>query len=142
MTSDALYHDAVVRLARASAPPRRLARPDGSATRDNPLCGDEVTIDVRVQGGRVAELGHRVRGCALCQAATAVLVGAAPGLAPAELARAREELRAHLAGGPAPSGPFAELAVFAPVRDVPSRHTCVLLPFDAAGEALARAGGG
>ena len=141
MTSDALYHEALVRLARASAPARRLARPDATATRDNPLCGDEVTIDVRLAGGRVAELGHRVRGCALCEAATAVLAGAAPGLAPAELVRARDDLRALLAGGPAPGGRLSELAVFTPVRGVPSRHGCVLLPFDAAAEALARAGG-
>ena len=42
------------------------------------------------------------------------------------------------AGGPVPAGPWAELAAFVPVRDVPSRHACVLLPFDALADALAR----
>lgn len=141
MTSDALYHEALVRLARRSEAPRRLARRDGSATRDNPLCGDEVTFDVRVTNGRIAELGQRVRGCALCQAATTILAAAAPGLGRAELDHARAALRALLDGGGAPDGRFAELAVFTPVRAVPSRHGCVLLPFDALADALARAGG-
>jgi nitrogen fixation NifU-like protein len=140
VTSDALYHEALVRLARASEKPRRLERTDGSATRDNPLCGDEVTIDVRVAGGRIEAIGQRVRGCALCQAATTILAEAAPGLGRAELDRAREALRALLEGGGAPDGRFAELAVFTPVHTVPSRHGCVLLPFDALADALARAG--
>lgn len=139
MTSDALYHDALLRLARGAAAGARLEAPDASARRDNPLCGDEVRVDVRVRGGRVAEVGQRVRGCVLCQAAAAVLAAAAPGRTPEELARVREAVAAMLkAAGPAPEGAWAELAAFLPVRGVPSRHACVLLPFDALADALAR----
>ncbi len=140
MTSDALYHDALVRLARAAARPARLDAPDGSATVDNPLCGDDVTIDVQVREGRVAAVGHRVRGCALCQASVTIIAGAAPGRSEAEIALARSALAAMLEdGAPAPPRPWEELAVFLPVRAVPSRRDCVLLPFDALGDALARA---
>ena len=142
MTSDALYHEALLRLARAGTGARRLGAPDATAARDNPLCGDDVTFDVRVRGGRIAAVGYRVRGCVLCQAACAVLGGIAAGREPADLARARAALAALLgAGGPVPGPAWEEHAVFLPARGVPSRHACVLLPFDALGDALARARG-
>lgn len=140
MTDDALYHEALLRLARSAADAPRLEAPDASAARDNPLCGDDVVFDVSVRGGRVAAVGWRVRGCVLCQAATAVAGGIVAGREPREAARGRAALAAFLAGGePAPAPPWSELAVFLPVRAVPSRHACLLLPFDALGDALARA---
>lgn len=141
MTSEALYHEAVVRLARATAEPVRLDPPRGTARRDNPLCGDDVTMDVQVRGGRIAAVGHRVRGCVLCRAACAVLSAAAPGRAPPEIGVARAALAAMLRGERpfAAGGAWQGLSVFVPVRGVPSRHECVLLPFDALGDALARA---
>ena len=142
MTSDALYQEALLRLARGAAGARRLEAPDGSAHRDNPLCGDDVTFDVRARDGRIVAVGMRVRGCALCQAAATVLAGAAPGLTAGELSDARGALAALLRGsGPVPGSPFEELSVFQPVRGVPSRHECVLLPFDALGDALRSAAG-
>jgi nitrogen fixation NifU-like protein len=143
VTREALYHDALVRLARAAAEPARLDGADGSARRDNPLCGDEVTIDVRLRAGRIDAVGHRVRGCALCQAATALLSRAAPGREPPEIGEARAGLAAMLRGDRpfAPEGAWEGLSVFVPVAGVPSRHECVLLPFDALGDALAGARG-
>jgi nitrogen fixation NifU-like protein len=140
VTSDALYQDALLRLARAGRGSGRLGAPSASASRDNPLCGDDVTMDVSIREGRVADLGHRVRGCVLCQAAASVLGSVAPGRSAEEIARARAALAAMLReAGSVPPSPWEELAVFLPVRDVPSRHECVLLPFDALGDALARA---
>jgi nitrogen fixation NifU-like protein len=138
VTDDALYHDALVRLARAAAEPSRLPSPRATARRDNPLCGDDVTIDVRVRGGRVAAVGHRVRGCALCQASCAVLAEAAPGREPPELRGARGSLAAMLRGERPfePGAGWERLSAFLPVRGVPSRHECVLLPFDALADAL------
>jgi nitrogen fixation protein NifU and related proteins len=140
VTSEALYQDALLRLARAAKGAGRLGVPDASASRDNPLCGDDVTMDVSVKGGRIAAVGHRVRGCVLCQASASLIGAIAPGRPRGEIARARADLQAMLrVGGSVPAAPWEELSVFLPVRDVPSRHECVLLPFDALGDALARA---
>lgn len=139
MTSDSLYQEALLRLARAANGAGRLDEPDASASRDNPLCGDDVTVDVTLRKGRVAAVGHRVRGCVLCQASASLVGAIAPGRAPADIAGARAALAAMLReAGSVPASPWEELAVFLPVRDVPSRHECVLLPFDALGDALAR----
>lgn len=39
----------------------------------NPLCGDEVRIDVRVKDGIVSEIGFSGRGCAISQASASIL---------------------------------------------------------------------
>ena len=126
--------------ARAGAADSRLDPRDARATADNPLCGDRVTLDLRLAGGRVAALGHRTRGCALCQAASETLREAAIGADPAAAATAIDAVRGFLAGGADPAGAFAAFALFRPVRDYKSRHGCVLLPLEALGEALAAAG--
>ncbi len=135
------YHQALLRLARAAVGAGRLEEPRAAATLDNPLCGDRVAVEVRLAGGRVAALAHRVRGCVLCQAAASLLGGAAPGRTPAELETAHAALASLLRSGtPPPAGPFGDLALFAPVRAVPSRHRCALLPFEALARALEGAG--
>jgi nitrogen fixation NifU-like protein len=138
--SDDLYHAAIMERANRVGGDHRLTDPDASATVDNPLCGDRVTLDIRLDGGRIVEIGHRVRGCALCRASTSVIVETAPGASVAEMAAAEAELRALLAGtGEEPAVQRSPLTIFRPVRDYKSRHDCVLLPFDALTEALRQA---
>jgi len=146
VTPDDLYQQALVRLAREAAGAGRLEAPGvagsrpapyGAATVDNPLCGDRVTVEVRVEGGRVAALAHRVRGCLLCEAAASLLGRGASGLGEAEVEAVRRAVVALLREGtPPPAAPLPGLEVFAPVRAVPSRQTCVLLPFEALAAAL------
>lgn len=109
--------------------------PHGSATVDNPLCGDRVTVDVRLgPGGQVAQVGRLVRGCLLCEAAATLIAECAPDRVIEDLLRASGEVGDALRDGA--SFPWPELEVFAPVRDVTSRHRCVGLPFEALAEAL------
>lgn len=140
--TEALYHDALLRLAREARGAGRLEPPGTEAELDNPLCGDRVAMEVRLEGGRIAALAHRVRGCVLCQAAASFLGRSAPGRGPPDLREAREQAAALFGEGRPPQGAWEGLAVFSPVRAVKSRHRCVLLAFDALLEALARASGG
>lgn len=133
--NDALYHDRIMALARAATGAGRLDAPDGTATIDNPLCGDRVTVDLRLDNGRIAALAHKVRGCALCQAGAAILGELAPGKAADDIAKLSAQLDAILDGSAA-SGP---LDLFIPVRAHRSRHECVRLPFLAAAAAIASA---
>lgn len=140
--SDDLYPEAMLALATRGDGGGRLDAPDATVTLDNPLCGDRVTLDLRLDGdGRVVELAHAVRGCVLCRAAAALLGEHAVGLDAAGLGAVRDGLRGRLrAGTPLPDDPaWSELAVFEPVAAHRSRHECVLLPFEAAVEALSGA---
>ncbi|MCB1832693.1 MAG: iron-sulfur cluster assembly scaffold protein, partial [Geminicoccaceae bacterium] len=60
--SEDLYQEALVAMAKSGVGAGRLEAPDGTATADNPLCGDRVTVDVRMDGDRVQELAHKTRG--------------------------------------------------------------------------------
>ncbi len=131
--SAAMYNEAIVTAARDGRHARRLPAPDRTVTCDNPLCGDRVTLDLTLADGRIAEVGHKVRGCLLTEAAAAALAARIGGTAAAEAATLLSQLRRYLAGDGPP--PWPELAMFEPVRAVRSRHECVLLPFEALAEA-------
>jgi nitrogen fixation protein NifU and related proteins len=51
---DDLYHQAILDLARRATGRGRLETPQTSATVDNPLCGDRVTMDLDLREGRVS----------------------------------------------------------------------------------------
>ena len=135
---DELYQAALVARAKQGRARGRLPSPQRSITLDNPLCGDRVTLDLDLADGRVAKVGHQVRGCLLCEAAAELIAGQAPGKSAADLAGATSAVTAILKeGGPAPAGEWSTLAIFAPVHRVKSRQDCVLLPFEALNKALA-----
>ena len=47
---------------------------DGRAEGQNPLCGDEIAVSVRLgEGNRIEDVGFEGRGCAISQAATSML---------------------------------------------------------------------
>ncbi len=137
---DDLYSDRILRLAANMPRAGRLAQPDGTAEKTAKLCGSRIVVDLRMEDGRVADFAQDARACALGQAAAAVLGANVIGASAADIEAARDALRAMLkAGGPAPEGRFADLAVLAPVRDFPPRHASTLLAFEAAVAAVADA---
>lgn len=130
--NDELYGAAIKDL--AAREPAVLDQPDASATQDNPLCGDRVRLDVRLEGGRVTAFGHRVNGCVLCRAAASLVAEQAVGLDADSAARLADQVAAMLKKGAEPATPA--LAAFLPVRPHKSRHDCVLLPFKALAKVL------
>ena len=143
MPGDDIYHDAIMALAKAETGAGALDDADASATIDNPLCGDRVRIDIKMDGGAVAAVAHKVRGCALCKAAASVIGARAPGQSTEDLRAVMAATEAMLkASGPEPpDGQWQDIAAFRPVAARKSRHDCVLLPFQALLEALEKADG-
>lgn len=132
--TDQLYQDRIVALAKAKTGAGKLASPTKSARRDNPLCGDRVVIDVKLDNGTIAEIAHQVRGCLLCQASASALASVAVGRNAAGIEKVR--LDAERAIGREEGEAAEPFAAFAPVRSHKSRHECVLLPFEALKDAL------
>jgi nitrogen fixation protein NifU and related proteins len=123
--SDELYQALILEHAR-----RPHAMPAGAERRaelDNPFCGDTVTVAVRLDAGRLAEVGWEGEGCALMKASASMMTEAARGLDAAGVAELRARLAAVLAGG-AGEG---DLAAFSGVAANPSRRRCVTLPWEA-----------
>lgn len=116
----------------------KLPAPTGSATKRSPTCGSTVSVDVITQQGRITDFAQEVKACALGQAAAAVLGEGVIGRDRAELALARDQLRAMLTeNGPAPDAPFDDFAVLAAARDYKNRHASILLAIDATLAAMA-----
>ncbi len=132
--SDELYQARIVALAKSKTGAGKLPSPTKSARRDNPLCGDRVTIDVKVEDGRIAEIAHQVRGCLLCQASASALAATAVGRDAAGIAELRHD--AERAIGREQGKTHDPFDAFEPVADHRSRHECVLLPFEALKDAL------
>ena len=60
---------------------------DARAEGQNPLCGDEVTVSVRIGADdRIEEVGFEGRGCAISQAATSMLTDLVKGRTAEEIA--------------------------------------------------------
>lgn len=137
---DDLYHPRVLELAADMPHVGRLEAPDGVSTKVSRVCGSVVTVELKLKGGVVSEIGVHPKACALGQAATGVLAMHAIGATPDEIRAARDGLRAMLKdGAPAPGGRFWELRHLEGVRDYPARHASTMLAFDAAVEALEQA---
>jgi len=137
-----LYHQAILDAAAAATGRGEIENADIRVEIDNPLCGDRVRIDLMIDGGRVLQLAHRVRGCILCEAAASVIGAEAPGKRAGDLKAVAIALRARLrSAGNMPPLRWPSLEMFAPVRAYRSRHDCVLLPFDALVRALDKANG-
>lgn len=135
-----LYSQRILALAADIPFADRLSDPDASAKKRSPLCGSTVTVDVKLDHGRVAAFGQDVKACALGQAAASVLGGAVIGRDRAELEAARDALKAMLKeGGPVPAAPFDGFEVLQPARDYKNRHASILLSLDATVAAMREA---
>ncbi|WP_293897907.1 iron-sulfur cluster assembly scaffold protein [Phenylobacterium sp.] len=134
---DDLYSAKLLRLAAEMPRAGRLSDPHASSEKVSKLCGSRIVVDVKVDGDRVTDFAQDVKACALGQAAASVLGAHVIGASLAELEDTRDAFKAMLkAGGPPPRGRFADLALLAPVKDYPARHTSTLLAFEAVAEAV------
>lgn len=131
-----LYSGQILELAADIPHLGRLPSPQASVRKRSPLCGSSVTVDLDMQAGRVSAFAQDVKACALGQAAASVLGRAVIGRSAAELAQARDALRAMLKdNGPVPAAPFDGFVVLTPARDYKNRHASILLAVEAAAEA-------
>jgi NifU-like protein involved in Fe-S cluster formation len=134
---DSIYNERILSLAADIPRLGRLPAPDASARAHSKLCGSTVVVDLVVRDGKVADFAHDVKACALGQASSSLMARHVIGRTRPELEGLRESVAAMLkAGGPPPSGEWAEFAVLEPVKDYKARHASTLLTFDATVDAF------
>ena len=137
---DDLYSARVLRLVAEIPRLGRLDAPDGASEKISKLCGSRISVEVKLEGGRVSDFAQDVQACALGQASAAVLGANIVGADLDEIEVARDALYAMLkTDGPPPVGRFSELSVLEPVKDYPARHASTLLAFEAALDAVRKA---
>lgn len=135
--SDALYTKDLLRLAADARGAGKLAAPSTSGHAFNPACGDKVTVDLLLAGGKILEMAHETKACVLAQASSSILGHALRNVTVFEVMRLNEVISIMLdKGGSPPTSPFDAYGVFKGVLEYPSRHRCVLLPIEAVLDAL------
>jgi len=96
-----IYREQIIDLYEHPLNHGELERPDFSYEEDNPLCGDVIRIDVRLDDdGRVAEVGWSGDGCAISQAAASLLTEEIKGKTLAEIKTFTSERLLELVGVP------------------------------------------
>jgi NifU-like protein involved in Fe-S cluster formation len=137
MLSD-VYNRKILELAGTIPRLGRLPEPDASATAHSKLCGSTVTVDLKMDGGKVTDFAHEVKACALGQASSSIMARNVIGATASELRQLREDVRKMLKenGAPPAEGKWSDIAVLEPVRDYKARHASTMLTFDAVVDAI------
>jgi nitrogen fixation protein NifU and related proteins len=94
----------------------------------NPLCGDRVTIYLRMENGRVADASFQGSGCAISKASASLMTDSIKGKTLDEVNDLFERFQAMITRAPdAPVEELGKLAVLAGVRQFPMRVKCASL---------------
>ena len=132
-----IYQDSIIEWSKRNEHEGPLLDEDCRATMNNPLCGDRVSVELRLKGEGILEMGHQVKGCVLCKASSAHLAALAKGLTLDNMKSMRQDLDRALKATEDDTHDFPEShEIFRPVRSHKSRHSCVLLVYDTVIEAL------
>ena len=128
---DALYRDVILDHNRHPRHYRAIAggrRGEGH----NPLCGDRLTVYVRLKDGIIAEAAFQGFGCAIATASASLMAESVAGRTIAEAEALFERVRATmLAPESAPIDDLGALSALAGVRKFPARAKCATLPWQA-----------
>ena len=107
----------------------------------NPLCGDAVTVYIKVEDGVVVEAKFEGNGCAISTASASMLTEAVRGKTVAEVEALFESFRRALTDSGADPGPEVDLGSLESLRGVkeyPMRVKCATLPWHTLHAALIR----
>lgn len=128
----ALYNKDILRLAMSLLPNDRLERADGVAEARSPLCGSRIQAEIALdKNGFISGLALRANACALGQASAAILRANGIGSDLLTIASIRAGIADALAGKSGMPEHWPELKILAGAKDYPSRHSAILLPYDA-----------
>jgi nitrogen fixation NifU-like protein len=112
-----------------------------SCTANNPLCGDELTVHARIEGGRVEEVSFEGSGCSISQASASMMTEAVSGKSLSDAETLATDFRSMMEGKHDPSEEeFGDLVALKGVVKYPVRIKCAVLAWDVLQDSLAGAG--
>jgi len=122
--------------------PRNFGRVDPAdalANGHNPLCGDRLTVTLRLAGDIVDDVKFEGNGCAISVASASMMTEAVKGHSRSEVATLFDRVHALLTQADAPSTDLGKLAALSGVREFPARVKCASLCWHTLNAALANA---
>lgn len=138
---DDLYRDIILDHYRHPRHRGHLDSPDASHEGLNPLCGDEVTVEVKVDGDRLEDIAYTGAGCSISQSSASMMTEAVEGKSLEETRRLINDFTAMMRGdeGIDPER-LGDLEALSGVRQFPVRIKCATLAWHTLDEALNEAG--
>jgi len=127
-----LYQQIIVEHNRSPRNFKKLPHPTREAEGANPLCGDQIKLEVELDGDRIKDIGFQGSGCAISQASASLLTGAVQGKTTGEaqaLFRAVHAMLTSAPGAAVDTAGLGKLAALGGVRQFPVRVKCASLPW-------------
>lgn len=133
-----LYQDMILEHNRAPKNFRVMADADRKADGYNPMCGDQLTVWLKMDGNRIADVSFEGKGCAISTASASLMTGAVKGKTRAEARVLFQEFHDLVTGkaDAKDAKALGKLAVFSGVSEFPSRVKCASLSWHALMAAL------
>lgn len=147
MALEELYREVILDHYRNPRNRGHLEGPDATAEGVNPLCGDEINIEVRFDGDTVADVAVEGQGCSISQSSASMMTEAIKGKSKAEIAELVSRFRKMMSleesedTGLDPERPGAvlgDIEALQGVRQYPVRIKCASLGWNTLMEALER----
>lgn len=133
-----LYQELVLEHKRSPRNFGHLPAPTHQARGTNPSCGDDLSVELNIADGRLADIRFHGQGCAICIASASMMSEAVKGKDIAAAQTLQQHFRAVLTGEEdAESAPLGKLISLAGVSRYPSRIKCALLGWHALMHAIA-----
>jgi nitrogen fixation NifU-like protein len=133
-----LYRDVILDHNRQPRNFGRLDPSDAQADGYNPLCGDRLSVFVRLNGDRIEDLRFEGKGCAISTASASLMTEAVKGKSRAAVAELFARIHTLLTRQDAPpSQDLGKLAALCGVREYPARVKCATLCWHTLNAALA-----
>jgi nitrogen fixation protein NifU and related proteins len=135
----ALYQEMILDHYRRPRNKGTLDGADATVEMKNPLCGDEISLQVSFEGKSVCDLKFSGRGCSISQASASMMTQLVKGKSTEEIVAIRKQFRDLMLGNApvADDAQLGSLRALAGVARFPARVKCALLAWNALDSALA-----
>src|SRR3989338_274434 len=134
---DELYREVILDHFKHSAHAGNLPGADHTAEGNNPLCGDELAVFLKLTGGRIQRARFQGKGCAISRATASMLMQQIEGKSLDEVGRLIEALKRLMQGEePDPSVELGDLEALAGVHKFPVRVKSAALSWNVLEQAL------
>jgi nitrogen fixation protein NifU and related proteins len=136
----ALYQEMILDHYRRPRNKGALENADATVEMKNPLCGDEITLQVAFEGNSVCDLRFSGRGCSISQASASMMTQLVKGKSGEEIDSIRKQFRDLMLGNAsaADESQLGQLRALSGVARFPARVKCALLAWNALETALAQ----
>ena len=137
MALDDLYREVILDHYKSPRNKRELPEAELSSSKNNPLCGDEITVFVHEEDGRISGVSFVGAGCSISQSSASMMTEAVGGKSLEEAKALAADFRGMMAGEVEPNeDEFGDLVALKGVVKYPIRIKCAVLAWDVLQEAL------